>query len=111
MLPWRLKADLKRFRQITMGHPIVMGRTTFDTIRRPLPGRRNVVISHDESLEIDGCEVTHSLQDAFLLCGEAAMICVIGGGSIYEQAMESASRIYLTLVHALPEGDVFFRYS
>ena len=112
MLPWHLSADLARFKQLTLGRPIIMGRKTYDTIGRALPGRRNIIISRNPSLEAPGCEVVTSLEAAL---GTAAQdgdgaVFVIGGSQIFEAAMPRANRIYLTRVHAAPEGDAYFVY-
>ncbi|MBL6959275.1 MAG: dihydrofolate reductase [Rhodospirillales bacterium] len=109
-LPWRLPEDLKRFKALTMGKPIVMGRKTYDSIGRPLPGRTNIVITRDSTLTIDGAVVVASLQDA-LAVGAAenpAEIMVIGGGEIYALALPLAGRLYLTEVRAVVEGDAVF---
>jgi len=107
-LPWRLPDDLKRFKAVTMGKPIVMGRKTYDSIGRPLPGRENVVVSRQHGLRIDGCTVRSSLRDALDGLTQAAEICVIGGGQIYTQALPLAQTIYLTRVHAALDGDTYF---
>ena len=106
-MPWRLPADLKHFKSVTMGHPIVMGRRTFESIGRPLPGRRNIVLSRSLASAPDGVEVYGSLEDALAGIGdEPAMI--IGGGAVYEEALPRADRMELTLVDAAPDGDTFF---
>ena len=107
-LPWRLPGDLQRFKAITMGKPIVMGRKTFDSIGKPLPGRRNIVISRRVNLAIEGCIVVNSLQGAVDAVDRAEEIMVIGGADIYRQALPLAQRIYLTRVHAHIEGDASF---
>jgi len=106
-LPWRLSDDLKRFKKLTMGHPIVMGRKTFDSIGRALPGRKNIVITRDTSWSFEGVEVAHSLDEALSLAGEGEVF-VIGGGEIYRQALPMASRMYLTLLAREVEGDAVF---
>ncbi|HHJ81092.1 MAG TPA: type 3 dihydrofolate reductase [Candidatus Tenderia electrophaga] len=108
-LPWNLPADMKWFRQQTMGKPVLMGRKTYDSIGRPLPKRRNIVISRDESLKIEGCEVVNSTDAAFLLCADEKEIMIIGGASFYEQTLPQTNRLYLTLVHSeIIEGDAWF---
>jgi len=107
-LPWNLPADMKWFRQQTMGKPVLMGRKTFDSIGRPLPKRRNIVISRDESLKIDGCDVVSSADAAFQLCSNEAEVMIIGGASFYEQTLPQADRLYLTLVHSKIDGDAWF---
>ncbi|HVY23387.1 MAG TPA: type 3 dihydrofolate reductase [Steroidobacteraceae bacterium] len=107
-LPWRLPNDLQRFKSITMGKPIVMGRKTFASIGKPLPGRRNVVITRDTNLKIAGCTMAHSLDAALQLAGDAEEIMIIGGAEIYRQALPHAQRVYLTEVHAAMDGDARF---
>ena len=103
-LPWRLPADLSRFRALTMGKPIVMGRRTHESIGRLLDGRTNIVLSRRPGYQAPGCTVRPSLEAA----SNAAEIAIIGGASIYEQALPVATRIHLTLVHASIDGDVRF---
>jgi len=105
-LLWRLSNDLKRFKEITTGHTVVMGRKTFESIGRPLPQRRNIIVSRNEDLVIEGVEVVSSLEEAFLLTGEDCF--VIGGGEIYKQALEFTDKLYLTIVDCEIEGDTFF---
>ncbi len=106
-MPWHLSADLKRFRRITTGKPVVMGRRTFETLARPLPERRNVVLSRDPAFTAPGCEVASGLDALHQLVG-AEECMVIGGGEVYRQCLPLCRRIHLTLVQAEPEGDVFF---
>jgi dihydrofolate reductase len=109
-LPWKISADLKHFKAITMGHPIVMGRKTWDSIGRPLPGRRNIVITRRDDLVIDGVDVVKSIDAALDLCradgAEKAMI--VGGGQIYADIMDQADVIELTEVHSDIQGDTVF---
>ncbi len=107
-LPWHLPEDLRRFRQLTLGKAVVMGRLTFDAIGRPLPGRRNIIISSDLNLRIDGCEVVPSPQAALQLVEGDEEVMIIGGGRIYRQLLPLVGRIHLTRVHATVDGDVFF---
>lgn len=107
-LPWRLKNDLKRFRELTTGHTVIMGRKTYESIGRPLPHRRNIVITRDLSRKIEGCDVVHSVDEALQLVTGDFEIFIIGGGDIYRQALPRADRIHLTRVHAAIEGDAFF---
>lgn len=114
-LPWRLSSDLRRFRAVTMGKPVIMGRKTWDTIGKPLPGRANIVISRDAGFTAEGAEVVRSLEEALELAEERAReldgageICVIGGGQIYARALPLADRLYVTHVLASPPGDTFF---
>ena len=107
-LPWHLSEDLKRFRSLTMGHPIIMGRKTYDSIGRPLPGRRNIVISRDPDLIIEGIETASSLQSALEITADADEVFVIGGQQIYQLALPMAERIELTLIDHDFDGDVLF---
>lgn len=107
-LPWYLPADLRRFREITMGNPILMGRKTFDSIGRPLPGRTNVVITHNKDLQLAGCIVFHSLEEALDQLKDHQTIMVIGGARLYKLCFPLAQRIYLTLVHHQFKGDTYF---
>lgn len=111
LLPWHLSADLRRFKQLTMGHPIIMGRTTYETIRRPLPGRQNIIITRDKDYQAEGCAVVHAVEEALQAAGEAKEVFIIGGANIFEQTLPLADKIYLTRVHAEPDGDTFFRYN
>jgi dihydrofolate reductase len=107
-LLWRLPDDMKHFKTITMGKPIVMGRKTFDSVGRPLPGRLNIVISRQSNLVIPGCIVVASLTDAVKAAGDVVEVAVIGGAEIYRHALPLTNTIYLTQVHASVPGDVFF---
>ena len=107
-LPWHLPADLKRFKALTMGKPIVMGRKTWDSIGRPLPGRRSIVVSRQPGLAIDGVEVFGSLEAALQAAAGAPETCVIGGAEIYRQALPRAEVVRLTRVHASVQADTFF---
>lgn len=106
-LPWRLPADLQRFKAITMGKPIVMGRRTHASIGRPLPGRRNVVLSRQPGFEAPGCVVYASLDDA-LAALDAPEVMIVGGAALYAEALPRASRLYLTEVNAEVSGDTRF---
>ena len=109
-LPWRLPEDLKRFKALTMGKPIIMGRKTFESIGKPLPGRRNIVISRQTGLQLPGVGVASSLQDALQQAAQSQTteVFVIGGAEIYAQALSMAQRVYLTQVHATLVGDAHF---
>jgi dihydrofolate reductase len=107
-LPWRLPEDLRRFKASTMGKPILMGRKTFESIGRPLPGRLNIVLTRDAHWSATGAQVVHSLEQAFAAAGDAPELIVIGGAEIYRLVMPFARRIYLTQVHADVPGDTFF---
>jgi dihydrofolate reductase len=106
-LPWQIPADLTRFKTITMGHTVVMGRKTFQSIGRPLPGRRNIVLSKTIR-EIEGCEIAHSLQQAIAAAEGEEELFICGGQQIFREALPLCQRIYLTLVHASFPGDVYF---
>jgi len=106
-LPWHLPADLKRFKAITMGKPIVMGRRTWDSIGRPLPGRRSIVVSRQAGLAIEGAEVVGSLEEALRVASDAPESCVIGGAELYRLALPMAGLVHLTRVHATVEADTF----
>ena len=107
-LPWRLPADMSRFRALTMGKPIVMGRRTHESIGRALDGRRNIVVSRRPDYRAPGCTVAPSFEAALEAASGAAEVAVVGGAGIYEQALPVAARIHLTLVHARVDGDVRF---
>src|SRR5690606_3579479 len=100
--------DLRRFKTLTLGKPVLMGRRTFESIGRPLPGRRNIVISRQSALDIEGCEVAGSLAQAVELAGPVPEVMVIGGAQIYREALPLADVIHLTRVHAEVPGDAFF---
>jgi dihydrofolate reductase len=109
-IPWRLPDDLKQFKALTMGHHLVMGRKTYESIHRPLPGRTIVIVTRNPDYQRDGCLTAHSLEEALELVrqrGETEVF-VIGGGEIFEQAVELADRIYLTQVHVKAPADTFF---
>lgn len=107
-LPWNLPADMKRFHDITIGKPIIMGYKTFQSIGKPLAGRMNIVMTRDKELHIDGCHVVYSCEQALAAAGEAQEVIVIGGGSVFEQFLPIAQRIYLTIINKDFEGDVLF---
>lgn len=108
-LPWHLAEDLRRFRRLTMGKPVIMGRATFDAIGRPLPGRRNIVISRQPGLHIEGCEVVADPAAALATAAPDDEAMVIGGGRIYEALLPQCGRIELTRVHVTVDGDTWFR--
>ncbi len=107
-LPWRLPADLKHFKKITMGKPILMGRKTYESIGKPLPGRTNIIITHDRDYQAPGCVVTHTVDEALAAATSSEEIMVIGGASFYEQLLPHAQRLYLTLIHENFAGDAWF---
>lgn len=105
-LPWHLPEDLKRFRRLTLGHPVVMGRKTHESIGRPLPGRRNIVVTRNVNYVAEGCEVVHSLEEALTLVKDAAEVMLIGGAALFSEALPHCDRLLLTVVDAHVEGDV-----
>lgn len=105
-LLWKLSSDLKRFKELTTDNSIVMGRKTFESIGKPLPNRRNIIITRNNNYDVEGCEFVSSLEEALLLTNNNCFI--IGGGEIYKQALDITDRIYLTLVHKDFEGDTKF---
>lgn len=107
-LPWRLPADLAHFKRLTLGKPIIMGRKTYESIGRPLPGRQNIVLTRDESFQAPGCDICLGLDQAMAVAGSAEEVMIIGGAALYETLLERADRIYLTEVHARIEGDTWF---
>ncbi|MGI5308029.1 type 3 dihydrofolate reductase [Rheinheimera sp. WS51] len=107
-MPWHMPIDLKHFKQITLGKPVVMGRKTFESIGRPLPGRRNVIISRQTPADTKGADWVSSLEQAFSLLSAAEEVMIIGGGQIYQQALPFANRLYLTQIDLKTQGDAFF---
>jgi dihydrofolate reductase len=108
-LPWKLPADMQWFRKHTLGKPIVMGRLTFESFgAKPLPGRRNLIISRDANYQAEGIEVYPSLEAALNAARDAEEVMIIGGASVYTQALPLAHRLYMTLVHADVKGDAWF---
>jgi len=107
-LPWRLSADLIHFKEITMGKPLIMGRKTHESIGRPLPGRKNIVVTHSQAFKANGCVVVNSLDDAYQAAGDVDEVMIMGGSGIYDQSLAQADRVYLTEVHADVKGDVYF---
>lgn len=103
-LPWHLPADLKRFKALTMGKPMIMGRKTFDSFPRPLPGRRHIVLTRDRTWRAEGAEVVHSVEEALATAGSGEVV-VIGGAEIYALLLDKATRMVLTEIHADFEGD------
>jgi dihydrofolate reductase len=109
-LPWHMPADLKRFKNLTMGHHILMGRRTFDEIKKPLPGRVNVVITRDHHFAAEGVAISRSVDEAISKAEAAGdkEIFLIGGGEIFKQVIHRANRMYVTRIHADIEGDTYF---
>jgi len=107
-LPWHLPEDLRHFKRITLGHPIIMGRRTWESIGRPLPGRRSIVVTHNPRWQAPGAERAASLPQALAMCGDATEIFVIGGAQLFAEALPLAQRVFLTAIDADFEGDTFF---
>lgn len=107
-LPWRLPADLKHFKSVTLGKPVIMGRKTFESIGKPLPGRDNIVVTRDPKFHADGISVAHSLDDALAQAHDVPEIMLIGGAQLYAESLARAQRLYLTLIHADVDGDAHF---
>lgn len=107
-LPWHIPADLARFRDLTLGHPVIMGRRTYESIGRPLPGRSIIVLTGNSGYRATGCTVVHSIDEALRAADGAAEVFIAGGAHIYRQFLPLAHRIYLTLVHDTFPGDAAF---
>jgi dihydrofolate reductase len=107
-LPWHLSEDLRRFKEITMGKPMIMGRLTYESIGKALPGRRSIVLTRQADYKPEGVEVVSTPEAALKLAGDADEVMVIGGGEIYRQFLPMTDRIYLTRVHTEFDGDTFF---
>ena len=107
-LPWRCPEDLKHFKALTMGHPMIMGRKTFDSIGKPLPGRVTVVVTRDRGLKVEGCLIAHSLPEAIAACTGDEEIFVVGGAELYAQALPLVDRLYITEIQQEVEGDAHF---
>jgi dihydrofolate reductase len=106
-LPWRCPEDLKHFKALTMGHHMIMGRKTFDSIGKPLPGRTTVVVTRNPGLKIEGCVMAHSLEDAITAC-EDDEVFIVGGAEIYSQSLKLANTLYITEIQQDVEGDAHF---
>ena len=108
-MPWKISADLQFFKRVTMGHPVIMGRKTWESIGRPLPGRRNIVVTRNKDLELTGAEVVHSLDEALNSLNEFPRVFVIGGEQLFKQAFDKADRLYITEIDMdVDGGDTFF---
>ena len=108
-MPWKISADLQFFKRVTMGHPVIMGRKTWESIGRPLPGRRNIVVSRNEAYEATGGELVGSLDEALKSLGEFPRVFVIGGEQLFTQAFPTADRLYITEIDMdVDGGDTFF---
>jgi dihydrofolate reductase len=107
-MPWHLPADLRHFKEITLGHPVLMGRRTFEAIGRPLPGRRNLVLSRSRDFVVPGVEVVHDVDEAIAKAGDAPELMIIGGAALYALALPRTGRVHLTRLHMSVEGDAYF---
>ena len=107
-MPWKISADLQFFKKVTMGHPVIMGRKTWESIGRPLPGRRNIVVSRNAELQLAGAEVVNSLDAALAALSEFPRVFVIGGEQLFTQAFPKADRLYITEIDIDVAGDTFF---
>ncbi|MFH4893171.1 type 3 dihydrofolate reductase [Vibrio sp. Y42_MX_L11] len=107
-MPWHLPADFAWFKRCTMGKPVVMGRKTYESIGRPLPGRLNIVISRDETLKIEGVTTVTSIEQALDVTGDAEEVMIIGGGAIYAACLPMANKLYVTHIEAAIDGDTQF---
>lgn len=107
-LPWRLPADLQHFKQVTMGKPIIMGRKTWESLGRPLPGRTNIAVTRDRNYRAEGAVVMHSLEAALAHVAEEPEVMIIGGANLYTQAIPLADRLYLTRIDDEFDGDAWF---
>ncbi len=106
-IPWHIPADFEYFKRVTTGHPVIMGMRTYKSIGRPLPGRKNIILTRDPAAQVEGCVVAGSIEDAIQAAGEGE-IFFLGGGDVYRQILPRADRLYLTRIHEEVEGDVFF---
>ena len=107
-LPWKLSGDLKRFKEITLNKPVIMGRKTFESIGKPLPNRINIIITRDKTYKADGCVVVHSVEESLKAAAENEEVMVIGGEQTYKEFLPMANKMYLTLIEKDFEGDSYF---
>ncbi len=107
-LPWRLPSELQYVKKTTMGHPLIMGRKNYEAIGRPLPGRRNIIVTRNEGYHVEGCEVVHSVEEVFELCKNEEEIFIFGGAQIYDLFLPYVDKLYITKIHYAFEGDTFF---
>ena len=106
-LLWHMPADLKHFKNITTGHTVIMGRKTYDSVGKPLPNRRNIIVTRQD-IKIEGCQVVNSIADALALCANEHEVFIVGGAEIYKLAMSKTDRIYLTIIHHSFDADTLF---
>jgi dihydrofolate reductase len=107
-LPWKLPADMEHFKQLTMGKPVIMGRKTFESLSNPLPGRKNIVITHLPDYKAEGCIVVHSAEEALKEAENHEEVMIAGGATIYKEFLPKADKMYLTLIDADFKGDAYF---
>ncbi|HWK21395.1 MAG TPA: type 3 dihydrofolate reductase [Ureibacillus sp.] len=107
-MPWHLPGELQYFKEQTMGKPMIMGRKTFDSIGRPLPGRKNIIITRNENFQVDGVEVARSLEEALKLAGDVEEVMIIGGEQIFKMALPITDRLYITHIEHDFNGDTYF---
>ncbi|HTP05096.1 MAG TPA: dihydrofolate reductase [Nitrospirota bacterium] len=107
-MPWKLPSDRKRFHEITRGHYTIMGRKTYESIGHPLPGRKNIILTRRRNYFVEGCVIAHDLGSAFAACGGTDEVFICGGGEVFQETISLADKIYLTIVHAVVEGDTLF---
>ncbi|NOZ46744.1 MAG: dihydrofolate reductase [Chlorobi bacterium] len=107
-LIWHLPADLKRFKQITSGHYIIMGRKTYESVGKPLPNRTNIIITSNKNYKAEGCYIVHSLEEAINFANGQKEVFILGGGTVYKQAIDIADKLYITRIHKDFVGDTFF---
>jgi len=107
-LPWYLPADLKHFRDTTTKKPVIMGKTTYESIGKPLPNRVNIILSNDRDFKVEGATVVHSIEEALKAAGSATEVMIMGGASIYKQFLSLANRLYITRIYNNFEGDIYF---
>jgi len=107
-LPWKIPADMRYFKQTTVGHPVIMGRKTFESLNKPLVDRKNIVLSQQQDWQAAGCTVVHSIQDALTAAQDTQEVFIIGGATIYKAFLPLVDCIYLTEIHTILEGDSYF---
>jgi dihydrofolate reductase len=107
-LPWHLPSDLRYFKRMTLGKPVIMGRKTLESLGKPLPGRKNIILTRQEDFFFEGTEIATSLDEALMRAGDAEEIVILGGGKVYTELLPQADRLYLTVVHADFDGDTYF---
>jgi len=107
-LPWNLPADMKYFKDKTLGKPVIMGRKTYESVGKPLPNRTNIIVTHNQDYKAEGCIVVHSVDEALKAAENAEEVMIIGGSQIYEEFLPKANKLYLTIIDTEIEGDTYF---